>query len=576
MKFLFLVVFPNIAFCQLFFSEDWTNSGLREKKFIEDEIINVVSRGADSTGLTPCELIIQGIINEKINRKRVLFFPRGRYLFNTTIVINRNNIILRGEKDESLLLFDLKGLNSDCIRIPGSLSRDSSIIISDCNRSSNRIKVYNSIIFKKGDWIRLQCNDSAYMFSNWARGSLGQILQIDTIIGNELLLSGTLRWNYLKSLSPFIIKINVRQQVGIECFSIKRVDATIGQTTNIAMEYCVNSWIEGVSSNLTNFGHIALSYCGHINVSNSYFHHSHAFGGGGQGYGVVIQFATSQCRVENNIFERLRHAILFQAGSNGNVVAFNYMIDPFWSSFPANSAGDITLHGNFPFANLIEGNINQNTVIDNSHELNGPFNTFYRNRSELYGIFVSSPTCVDSLQIIENEITSSSLGFYVLQGEGHLELANKVKGVVTPAQTNGFMKRSLFINENEYPYCYNKNFVFPYISSPNEYNKSTIPAKYRFELKKYSLCGCESITTINNYDNPKRDEIILYPLPVYDILHLESSYSILNTQIFNLQGKKLLETTSSNINTKELNTGTYLLNCQLSDNRFIYRKFIKL
>jgi hypothetical protein len=57
----------------------------------------------------------------------------------------------------------------------------------------------------------------------------------------------------------------------------------------------------------------------------------------------------------------------------------------------------MVLHGNYPFANLFEGNINQNTVIDNSHGKNGPYNTFFRNRSELWGVVMNNSPATDSV-----------------------------------------------------------------------------------------------------------------------------------------------------------------------------------
>ena len=66
--------------------------------------------------------------------------------------------------------------------------------------------------------------------------------------------------------------------------------------------------------------------------------------------------------------------------------------DPFWTGtvLPSDAAGDLVLHGNYPYANLFEGNILQNLVVDDSHGLNGPYNTFFRNRADNYGIVMSN------------------------------------------------------------------------------------------------------------------------------------------------------------------------------------------
>lgn len=561
---------------QQFFINDWSSSGLREEKFLEDEIINVIEKGADSSGLTNCDQIIQAIINEKVNRNRILFFPKGNYSFSKSININRDKLVIRGEGEDTQLNFNLNSSTTDCIRIAGTLSADTSIITSEGSRGLKQIKVYNSSKFKKADWIRLQCQDSAYMFSDWARGSLGQILQIDSITpDNHIILSGTLRFNYRKDLSPFLRKINPRSQVGIECLSIKRQDATTSQTSNIAMDYCVNSWIEGIHSNLTNFAHVALSYCAHTQVLHSYFHHSHAYGGGGQGYGVVLQFASSQCRVENNNFEHLRHAVLFQAGSNGNVVAFNYMIDPFWSQTisPSNSAGDIVLHGNYTFSNLIEGNINQNTIVDNSHGLNGPFNTFYRNRMELYGLIVSNNSCVDSLLLIENEITNSSLGFYLPQGKGHFENANKVKGVTTPSSTSELNYNSLFLEKEDKPLCYYSEYSFPYIGKPNSYNQNIIPAKVRYQNKKYILCSCERITTLDHI--VQLNKLKIFPNPAQHKITIHTNQKLKRAQVQNLNGDILITGHDEHMHIESLPSGIYIIKCSFENGKTGVSKIVK-
>ena len=166
-------------------------------------------------------------------------------------------------------------------------------------------------------------------------------------------------------------------------------------------------------------------------VEGSYFTNAFNHGGGGKAYGVVLAFTSSQCMVENNIFKRLRHSILFQAGPNGNIVGYNYSHDAYWTGVfsPSDFSGDIVMHGNYPFLNLIEGNIIQNLVIDNSHGINGPGNVFLRNRIENAGIFMNCSPATDFQAFIGNEITGTGTstnglipfpkGLYSLCGRGH-------------------------------------------------------------------------------------------------------------------------------------------------------------
>ncbi|MEM7390932.1 MAG: immunoglobulin domain-containing protein, partial [Verrucomicrobiota bacterium] len=139
-------------------------------------------------------------------------------------------------------------------------------------------------------------------------------------------------------------------------------------------------------------GHIGLQYSTHIDVTGNYIHEAHEYDGGGSGYGVRMEFKSSECLVEDNIFRMLRHAMLSQAGPNGNVFGYNYSRENYWNNGinPTDLTSDITGHGNMVYANLFEGNICQHIWIDDSHGDNGPLNTFFRNRAELRGINVST------------------------------------------------------------------------------------------------------------------------------------------------------------------------------------------
>lgn len=568
---LFSFVLINNINGQYFFTKDWESAGMIEPKFIEDTIVNMKDYGADPTGMySSNQAIISALLSVK-NKKAIISFPSGKYLFDNTININRNNIVLRGESYlKTEFVFNLNHREINCISITGSrLLKDTSYIISDADRGETKIKVYNSSLFKEGDWVQLICNDSSYMFSNWAYGSLGQIFQITSITNGELIINSSLRFNYISKLNPYLQKIQPRTQIGLECFSLTRIDSTVGQSTNIAFEFNVNSWIQGIESNSCNLAHVTLSKCAHVDINSSYFHHAFAYGENGQGYGVALQFSSSQCKVENNIFEHLRHAILFQEGANGNVVSYNYMTDPFWteSISPTNSAGDIVLHGNFPFANLLEGNINQNMIIDNSHGLNGPYNTYFRNRTQLYGFIVSTNTCADTLQIIQNEVTNPNWGFFIIQGNGHIQLANNVKDQIMPSGSKEINDLSLYLINGNLPYCYSNNYQWPYIGTPNKYNVGNIPALDRYLAKDYAFCKCNTITSTKHISTSLDSKGSFYD---------EDYNNPRNTiEIYNLNGVKVLKRNINNFQNEwiKLPQSIYIRQTISSNKRWIEKVY---
>ena len=67
-------------------------------------------------------------------------------------------------------------------------------------------------------------------------------------------------------------------------------------------------------------------------VSGSWLHHAFSYGGGGEGYGVLAYLTAGENLIVDNVFEHIRHAMIVQAGANGNMVAYNYSTDTHWTS----------------------------------------------------------------------------------------------------------------------------------------------------------------------------------------------------------------------------------------------------
>ena len=124
-------------------------------------------------------------------------------------------------------------------------------------------------------------------------------------------------------------------------------------------------------------------------------------------------------------------------GANGNVFAYNYSLDPYRSEYPHDAGGDMLLHGHYPFANLFEGNIGQSMIMDDTWGASGPYNTFFRNRAELYGIILFDQSVnSDEQNIVGNEVTNDDKGNYHLQPGHHFTYDNNIKGTIQPPNTN--------------------------------------------------------------------------------------------------------------------------------------------
>jgi hypothetical protein len=176
-------------------------------------------------------------------------------------------------------------------------------------------------------------------------------------------------------------------------------------------------------------------------------------------------------------------------GANGNAIAYNYALETHRSEPISDFAGDIQLHGHFSYANLIESNIVQNIWIDEYWGPSGPYNTFLRNRTELYGFFCTSSQ-TDTLNIIANEITGNGIayGLFNVQGEGHYFLYNNIKGKLDNTESNLESLPVSFLY-TEKPKFWDIPDDFPAIGSPNLPKEYTIPAKFRYETAVRKTVG---------------------------------------------------------------------------------------
>jgi hypothetical protein len=509
-------------------------------------------------------------------------------LFEQTIDLP-DSIIIQGEIDSltlgSLVRFKFSpGNNNDGIKISGSEINTNYTITYPLIQGQQKLFVNQPQMFAAGDFIRLAPFDDSLLVNNsWAYHSTGQIFQILEINGDSLLLNKPFRRSYNGNNLPVIYKLSPRHQVHIKCIKIERLDTTTSQSSNIYINSAADCSISGIESHYCNFAHIVIQNSIRITVENSFFKDAYSYGSGGKGYGIMLQSTSGDCFIHQNNFEHLRHSMILQSGANGNVLAYNYSIDPYWTEtiLPSNSAGDLVLHGNYVYMNLLESNVVQNIVIDNSHGINGPFNTFYRNRAELYGIFMNTSPASNEQNFIGNQVTNTSspyLGLYALQGSNHFEYGNMIKGTVMPPGTNEPNDTTMF--------SYVFNSFYKYISSVppiknNNWQTQTplIEADYRYRVSgKKAICN-DIIYKPNSVIEPGEminREFDIYPNPFTNELIIKNNSERTDylIKVYYTSGRlvysEVLSGETNRIDTKELKSGMYLL-CIEGQEKFIFK-----
>lgn len=561
-------------------SVNWELAGLRDTSTNNFQYINMEDFGVVSDSLTPNDAMLATAISSISGDGAILVFPTGNFLFNNSISLT-NNLVINGQGAENTqFIMDLSG-SGNAFEFTGSVvSIDTTTIINQANKDSTFLILNNPSIFVANDWVRIVQYDADLVTSSWAEHTVGQIVQIAQVIGSKVLLKSPLRMDYALSRNPYIQKIVPVQNAGISCLKILRVDDTSPQQkSNIDFKYATNCWVSGIESENCTFGHIKANYSSNLYISKSYFHHGFDYGGGGRAYGVVLQTTSGECLIENNVFEHLRHSMLLQSGANGNVFAYNYSLDPFWTSTPSNSAGDMVLHGNYPYANLFEQNICRNIVVDNSHGPNGPYNTFLRNRAEGFGIFFSSSNSPDQ-NFIGNDIPNTSFPYslvnYTIQGTGHFLYGNNNKGTITPSGTNTLADLS-------YTYAVKPDFVsqleWAGIGTPNVMGSKNISAFDRFNSNTIFSNSCIDIATSIKNKTINSEEIVISPNPFTNKFKIKVEANIVNVKVYNALGKLIR---NLNISGKEVvidagkwRNGLYFVDILLADGKRVVKRLAK-
>lgn len=472
--------------------------------------LNVKDYGATGNGTTNDQPAIMSAISALGGNLGYVYFPPGNYLMTAPVPLP-DSVILKGySSDSSVLLFNFGTASLDCITLSGNYLSGFIQIDGGYNKGNNRITSDSAFVFNPLDYAEIVENNGAWndVPIDWAEQSVGQIVQIDHVIADTIFLFSPLRITYDSQLNPRIRKISPRVNAGVECLKIKRLDQS-SAGANIMISLAANCLVRGVESDTSVSAHIDIFQSTRVLVEGNYFHHAFLYDGASKhGYGVTLNAHSGECLITNNIFRYLRHAMMVKTGANGNVFSYNYSREVHRSEFLSNYGGDISLHGHYAYANLFEGNIVQNIQIDHEWGPSGPYNTFFRNRAENYGIIFSAgkPSTSNSEHIVGNDVTYNGifLGPYTITGTGHIEYGNNIDGTIRPPGTNTLTDTSYYLTEE--PVFWDVADSWPSLGIPNTLDTGTIPAKARWDQRtELTVCPLRKEWTgllSSNWNNP--------------------------------------------------------------------------
>ena len=588
--FVFLILFSLQAYPQVIPPEnriDLSQAGCRF--FLPDSVpeVSILAFGGSNNGLIDNTNALNTAMETFGGHPGRIYFPSGIYLFSSSVSMP-DSIILKGAGSDST--FIKIAHSSTGFSFSGSAANTFTDIITGFQKGSQKITVADPSLFAAGKYCEIRQDNGSWDTNPavWADYSVGQMVQIQSIIDDTLVLYDYLHLDYDTALNLQIQQINPCSASSISCLNVQRTDVSTTATGyNFAFNYAINCEISGIESNKSQGSHCIIGASSHISVSGCYFHDAFMYDGAGtKGYGVTLITHASLCLVQNNIFNHLRHAVMTKQGANGNVFGYNYSINPFrngYMEYPQNYCGDISMHGHYSYANLFEGNIVQTIYTDQTWGPTGPYNTLFRNRVELYGIIMTS-SLTNNQNIVGNEITGTGStwpfnhGAYTIVGTGHIQYGNNKNGVIVPTDTTVLNDISYYLQSE--PLYWNVNQSWPNIGIPNVLNSGTIPAKERFLAGNFTDCSHQGIIT--DIEDKESGKLLVYPNPAKEKLFLEFAVEN-NCKVINIrsiEGKSLIRIQTkageykTEIDLSTLKPGIYLLNVE-SETGIVVMKIIK-
>ncbi len=371
---------------------DWSKAGIENiiSTHSKKNLININTFvGNDSTYDIA---LLKAIKSRDEHKLKVVYFPKGNYLFTKPIKLKSNVVLFGDGSEKSKLVFKLNNKKGNAITLSGKsvktfhqnneLHKGTAILTlaEDIENFSdaNIVEVYQG----KNEWGKSSSGKEKQY-------QKGQVIKISKINNTEIQLAEPLRLPYSekdKWGEPIIIKlVNAITNSGIENLSIERKDKPPKNGGNIiAFQYAYNCWISGVESKKGANNHVSVSHSANIEIRGSVFSKTFNAGGGGNGYGIVVGGNTTDCLFEDNIFTELRHAMIIASGANGNVFGYNASFNkPILNIDEAS----ISVHGHYPYMNLFESNYVEYINVDYVWGSNGEYNTFLRNYVYHPGVF---------------------------------------------------------------------------------------------------------------------------------------------------------------------------------------------
>lgn len=214
--------------------------------------------------------------------------------------------------------------------------------------------------------------------------SLGQAVKVTAISGSTATLEMPLYWSFDPTLSPqgTTVTMNV-QNAGLENLTIDNstsMNANQQNNGTVLMNGAANCWLLKVDIYGVWEGGITMEGTYRCTVRSCRVHYSHAYTTS-SGYGLWMEYINSADLVEDSIFDNLPAGLMCSGETSGNVIAYCYITNLYYTTDPASAIEALDNHGAHPIMNLWEGNFCEGTLLGSDHIWGtASHNTWFRNR----------------------------------------------------------------------------------------------------------------------------------------------------------------------------------------------------
>ncbi len=324
---------------------DWSTAGIPGGIPERSNVCITIDSAVYGNGATDATTAIQDAI-DSCPDGQVVFLPEGVYIVSDTIHLDDYDT-LRGAGPGKTILKHTGGYLRSMVDMRGlfywqitGLHKTYDVL--EANKDSQVITLAGTSGITPGDILLInQLNDNDIVDPVGVEGkctycgyedgdrTLGQLVEVTAVNGNQVTLNLPLHWTYDTALDPWAYQVDADaliRHAGLEDLTLTQDDPEV--EFMIEMDGAQYSWVKNVE--IKNVQRRAMWVINSLQneISECYVHIGIDGYGRDRGYGIFLDLHSSNNLVENNILSTIDGGgIMTGGGASGNVIAYNYLHD---------------------------------------------------------------------------------------------------------------------------------------------------------------------------------------------------------------------------------------------------------